>query len=51
VHDRVVSFQLAEEQHRLIRDSLIIPFYNSGHGLFYDEGDKLSEELDLFLDQ
>ncbi|NMB84720.1 MAG: alpha/beta hydrolase [Methanothrix sp.] len=51
VHDRVVSFQLAEEQHRLIRDSLIIPFYNSGHGLFYDEGDKLNEELDLFLDQ
>ncbi len=49
VHDQVVSFQLAEEQHRLIKNSLIIPFHNSGHGLFYDERDKLSEELDLFI--
>ncbi len=49
VHDQVVPFQLAEEQHRLIKNSLIVPFCNSGHGLFYDERDKLNEELALFI--
>lgn len=49
VHDQVVPFKLAEEQHRLIKNSLIVPFYNSGHGLYYDERDKLNEELALFI--
>lgn len=49
IHDQVVSFKLAEEQHRLIKNSQIIPFHNSGHGIFYDEVDKLNEELELFI--
>lgn len=49
VYDQVVPFQLAEEQHRFIKNSLIIPFYSSGHGLYYDERDKLNEELMRFI--
>jgi non-heme chloroperoxidase len=49
VHDKVVPFQLAEEQHRLIKNSLIVPFYNSGHGLYYDKRDKLNSELKKFI--
>ncbi|HWQ20522.1 MAG TPA: alpha/beta hydrolase [Methanotrichaceae archaeon] len=48
VHDQVVPFALAEEQHSLIKGSIIVPFYNSGHGLFYDEKDRLNEELEQF---
>ncbi|MDM7939738.1 MAG: alpha/beta hydrolase [Methanothrix sp.] len=51
VHDQVVPFQLAEELHRLIKDSVIVPFRNSGHGLFYDERDKLNNELAQFINQ
>jgi pimeloyl-ACP methyl ester carboxylesterase len=51
VHDLVVPFQLAEEQHRLVKNSVIVPFYNSGHGLFYDERDKLNNELAQFINQ
>lgn len=51
VHDQVVPFQLAVELHRHIRDSVVIPFYNSGHGLFYDERDKLNNELAQFINQ
>jgi non-heme chloroperoxidase len=29
---------------------VIVPFYNSGHGLFYDERDKLNSELAQFID-
>jgi len=47
----VVPFQLAVELHRHIRDSVVIPFYNSGHGLFYDERDKLNNELAQFINQ
>ncbi len=51
VHDQVVSFALAEEQHRLIKNSVLVPFHNSGHGLFYDEKDKLNEELAKFFQE
>lgn len=49
LHDQVVPFPLAEEQQRLIKDSLIVPFHDSGHGLFYDERDKLNYELAQFI--
>lgn len=51
VHDQVVSITLAEEQHRLIKNSVLVHFHNSGHGLFYDERDKLDEELVRFLQE
>jgi len=49
VHDFVVPFQLAEaEQRRLIPGATLVPFENSGHGLFVDERDKLVDELAAF---
>jgi pimeloyl-ACP methyl ester carboxylesterase len=51
VHDQVVSFALAKEQHRLIKNSVLVPFHNNGHGLFYDEKDKLNEKLAKFLQE
>ncbi len=49
IHDQVVSFNLAKDQHELIENSQLIPFHNSGHGIFYDEGDNLNRELELFI--
>ncbi|MGZ4916784.1 MAG: alpha/beta fold hydrolase [Halobacteriota archaeon] len=50
VHDRVVPFALgAEEQQRLIDQAKVIRFEDSGHGIFYQEKDKLNEELIRFF--
>lgn len=52
VHDRVVPFALgAEEQQRTIAGSTVVRFENSGHALFYEERDKLTEELARFADE
>jgi pimeloyl-ACP methyl ester carboxylesterase len=48
VHDQICLYPLADAQNSLIRDSLLIPFENSGHGLFYDEKDKFNYELACF---
>lgn len=48
VHDKVVLFQLGEIQNNMIKGSKIIPFVNSGHGLFYEQKDKFNEELARF---
>ncbi len=49
VHDKIVPFALAEALHVGICNSRLIPFYNSGHGLFYDEMDKFNFELMQFV--
>jgi len=49
IHDQVCLFPLATAQNRGIRNSKLIPFENSGHGLFYDELDKFNRELSQFL--
>lgn len=51
VHDKVVPFALIEEQLRLIPDSTLVRFEHSGHMLYYDEKDKLNEELAKFATQ
>jgi Predicted hydrolases or acyltransferases (alpha/beta hydrolase superfamily) len=48
VHDQVVPFQLGMIQHKNIRNSRLVPFENSGHGLFYDEMGKCNLELKSF---
>lgn len=45
VHDKVIPFAQAEELHRSIRNSQLVPFLNSGHGAFYEERDKLNQLL------
>ena len=49
IHDRVCLFPLAIAQNRGIRNSTLIPFEYSGHGLFYDEKDKFNMELARFV--
>lgn len=51
VHDQVCHFPLAEAQRRSIKQSTLIPFKNSGHGLFWEERDKLNKELARFIEQ
>ena len=48
IHDQVVPYPLAITQNEGIKDSRLIPFENSGHGLFYDEMDKFNYELSQF---
>jgi len=50
IHDQVCLFPLAIAQNRGIKNSKLIPFENSGHGLFYDERDKFNRELLQFID-
>lgn len=47
-HDQVCPFALGEAQHRGIKNSKLVPFENSGHGLFYDEMEKFNHELMQF---
>ncbi len=49
IHDQVCRFQLAEAQNQSIRNSKLVPFEHSGHGLFIDERDKLNKELAQFI--
>lgn len=50
IHDQIVPFPSAEEMHHYVRNSRLIPFEYSGHGLFYDELDKFNYCLIKFLD-
>lgn len=43
--DQICSFEFAIEMNRQIRNSKLIPFENSGHGLFYEEWQKFNHEL------
>lgn len=50
VYDKIAPLATtAEVNHQGIKDSKLIRFENSGHGLFYDEKDKLNEELIHFI--
>ncbi len=49
IHDRVCLFPLAVAQHEAVAGSVLVPFKNSGHGLFYDEREKFNRELARFL--
>ena len=51
VHDQVCPFPLAEAQREGIPGAELIPFENSGHGLFYDERDRFNDELIRFLER
>ncbi|MDO5292859.1 MAG: alpha/beta hydrolase [bacterium] len=50
VHDEVCYFPLAKAQQQGIRNSILIPFEKSGHGLFYEEKDKFNDVLTSFIE-
>ncbi len=49
IHDRVCHFPLAVAQHEGIAGSRLVPFKYSGHGLVFDERDKVSKEIAQFV--
>jgi non-heme chloroperoxidase len=51
IHDKVCLFPLAEAQKQGIKNSKLVPFKDSGHGLFYDERDKFNKELTEFIEE
>lgn len=51
IHDKVCLFPLAIAQNEGIRNSKLVPFKYSGHGLFYDERDKFNKELTHFIEE
>ncbi|MFK7694993.1 alpha/beta fold hydrolase [Paenibacillus sp. HJGM_3] len=48
-HDKVIPFAQAEELHRKISNSQLVPFLYSGHGAFYEERDKFNQLLSRFI--
>lgn len=46
--DNVIPYSIAEAQTALMKGASLVRFENSGHALFWDEKDKLVEELDKF---
>lgn len=51
IHDKVVLFELAEIQNQCIKNSKLVPFRYSGHGVFYDQKEKFNEELMRFVEE
>lgn len=51
IHDKVCLFPLAEEQHKLIKNSKLLKFENSGHGIFYDEKEKFNKAVECFIEE
>jgi pimeloyl-ACP methyl ester carboxylesterase len=51
VKDKICEFALAEQMHQGIKNSAIVRFENSGHGLFIEEKEKFNNELIKFLEQ
>ena len=49
VHDQVVPFALGQQQQQLIKGATLVPFENSGHGLFFEEKDLLNQSLATFV--
>ncbi|MGL5512604.1 MAG: alpha/beta fold hydrolase, partial [Sporomusa sp.] len=49
IHDKVVPYPLAIVQHKLIRNSKLVPFEYSGHGLFYDQRAEFNRQLIQFI--
>jgi non-heme chloroperoxidase len=51
IHDKVCVFPLAIAQNNGIKNSKLVPFQNSGHGLFWEEHEKFNEELMKFIEE
>jgi len=49
IHDQVCPYPLGVALHAGIKNSRLVTFENSGHGLFYDEMDKFNHELRKFV--
>lgn len=49
VHDKVCLFPLAVVQNKEIKNSKLVPFENSGHGLMWEERNKFNKELTQFI--
>ena len=50
IHDQVCPFPLAEAQEKGIKNSKLIAFESSGHGLFWEQRDKFNKELVGFIE-
>ena len=50
VHDQTIHFRDAVLMHKLITDSKLIPYYNSGHFLYKNEHNKFIKVLKRFID-
>jgi non-heme chloroperoxidase len=51
VKDKICEFALAEQMQKGIKNSYIVRFENSGHGLFIEELEKFNTELAKFLEK
>lgn len=49
VQDQICPFDFAVQMNKGIKDSKLIRFEKSGHGLFYDELDKFNNEMIKFI--
>ena len=49
--DKICDFSLAEEMEKGIKNSVIVKFEESGHGLFIEELEKFNTELEKFAHQ
>jgi non-heme chloroperoxidase len=49
IHDKVCLFPLAHAQKQSIPNSKLIPFDHSGHGLFWEEREKVNREIVAFV--
>jgi pimeloyl-ACP methyl ester carboxylesterase len=47
----VCPIELGQTQHQGIRTSVLVPFEESGHGLFYEQREKFNSELAGFASQ
>lgn len=47
--DKICSYELAEQMHKLIANSTLVPFEKSGHALFIEELPKFNAELIKFI--
>lgn len=50
-HDEVILSPLEEKQKELIKNSKLVKFKKSGHGLFYDEKDRFNKEVRCFIEE
>ena len=51
VKDKICEFALAEQMQKGIKNSYIVRFENSGHGLFLEEKEKFNDELVRFIEK
>jgi non-heme chloroperoxidase len=50
VHDQVCPYPLALAMNKGIRNSKLVPMENSGHGLFWEEWEKVNREIAKFIE-